>query len=970
MFMFLAAPLTVLAQAPQAAEAESAALLEEVVVHGIRRSLDNAAEIKRGADSIVDAITAEDLGLFSDNNIGEALQRVPGVQLERSEGEGYRISIRGLGPRFVRTTLNGRTALSSPGGEGGSDARGFSFNVIPSEVTTRATIHKSAQAMDVEGGIGGFVDLQTARPLDVAASRDLDLYVAGSLRGSVNDIDDLTSERGSIFLNKKVNDNFGFFFAAALERSDRRQDSAESQDMDIQDFRLDEGTILNGQPVTEEYCGSLGLPWSSSSSYCDIERGGIFDGLRNIRRDRTLDRDTFTTGLQWQPNDNLEVYIDWTHGEESRDEEQFRYWQRVEYALGRLDRSDSPTRITDITINFDEADEFTDGVVTAFSFENMTEDSPRQTVDVANVLIGDERDFDVGGINFKWNKGDWTAIFDLGYAAQERQFLQKRVQADVDLSDNSDPARFPLYPRSGPDPWAGGTWGSFDITGGVPIVHLADANGVPLDPLDLSDLIFDQDRQTYVIEDNSEKSMRLDFEKAFDGGRLDNVRFGMAYRERDGYRNELRTSGDAFVGSSSSAIANYLDLDIAQFGTQVVTGFMNDITHPDFFHSFAVPDIRGWIAADPMGTFAVAPEDGIQRQNVEYDIGEEITAYYLQFGFSNDDARFPYRGNIGVRYAETDQSSAGAIGVQSGDNFVPLDPENPYLTTYRSYDDVLPSVNIAFDLANNWIFRLAASQTVTRPDPVDLRQGWDLDDIDGSDNQGNAGNPDLEPYRTDNYDVSLEFYPERGGAYAFGVFYKKLDGFIADGEEIVPIDLTPFDPNLGFQDFEIQRPVNTDGGDIKGYELAMHQPFDAFTDGFWSHFGINASYTWVDAELEAVRGSGRFVELRGTSKWSANLVLYFEQGPFSARLAYNDRAEFLHQEAVATNDFDEYTLGQEFVDLNLDYRFSKNWRLRFTANNLTDSQRLRLWGTTSGGRYFSDQRDDGRTFVLELRGSM
>jgi iron complex outermembrane receptor protein len=267
------------------------------------------------------------------------------------------------------------------------------------------------------------------------------------------------------------------------------------------------------------------------------------------------------------------------------------------------------------------------------------------------------------------------------------------------------------------------------------------------------------------------------------------------------------------------------------------------------------------------------------------------------------------------------------------------------------------------------VYRFAASKTVTRPDPVDLRQGWDLDDIDGTDNEGDSGNPDLQPYRTDNYDMSLEWYPEGGGAYAIGVFYKELEGFIADGEEIVPIDLSPFDPTLGIQDFEIERPINTDGGDITGFELALHTPFDVFSDGFLSHFGINASVTYVDAKLDAVRGTGRFVELRGTSEWSGNIVAYFEKGPFGARVAYNDRDDFLHQEAVSSNDFDEFTEGGEYVDVNLDYRFNENWRLRLTGNNLTDTQRFRIWGAASND-YFSDQRNDGRTYVLELRGNL
>ena len=136
--LFVAATL---AQTPAVAQTSAAdEAIEEITVTGIRRSLDVAADIKRESDSVVDAITAQDIGLFSDNNIGEALSRVPGVLLEREAGEGYRISIRGLGPRYVRTTVNGRTALSASGGEtgNGDDARGFTYNILPSEVISRA----------------------------------------------------------------------------------------------------------------------------------------------------------------------------------------------------------------------------------------------------------------------------------------------------------------------------------------------------------------------------------------------------------------------------------------------------------------------------------------------------------------------------------------------------------------------------------------------------------------------------------------------------------------------------------------------------------------------------------------------------------------------------------------------------------------------------------------------------------------
>jgi len=952
----LFAPLPAIAQDADAAEAGDDMVVEEVVVTGIRRSLDDAAEIKRGSDSIVDAITAEDIGLFSDNNIAEALQRVPGVQVERSEGEGFRISIRGLGPRFVRTTLNGRTALSSPGGEGGSDARGFSFSIIPSEVVSRAEVAKSSQAMDIEGGIGGTVNLVTNRALDFAADREESYYFGGAVRGTYNEFGEDWSYRGSIFYNQKLGDNFAFFLSAVVDSTDRLQDTTETQDFQIEGndsgsgssgIMLQEGTILNGQALTEDYA----------------LKASIFDGIRNIRRDRTRDRGTITGGFQWQPTENWDINFDWTHAEIDEAREDSRSWLRVEDALDRLNDRNSPTQITNITVDFDDADEYTNGTVTAFDFTNFTEDRARQTADIANLWIDSEDTVDVGGINAKWSKDAWMVAFDVGYASQERTILQRRMQADVDFSTQNDPARFPLEGLV-PDDQAGIN-GSFDITSGIPIVRYYDTSGVPFDVTDATDLNFDQDRQGYTIEDNTETSFRFDVAREIDWSIFDTLYAGYSYRDREGFRTDLRTSGDAGTRNTGE----FSDIKIAQYGTKLITGFMDGINNPDFNHSFITPDFAGWIAGDPVGTFANAPEAGILRQDISYEIGEDINAFYLQAAFAGG-SRFTYRGNVGLRYADTDQFSTGALGVQEGDNFEPLDPDNPYVTTNRSYDDWLPSFNIAWDFTQNVIFRLAYSKTVSRPDPVDLRQGWDLDKDIGEDNVGKSGNPDLEPYRSDNYDAILEWYPESGGAYALGLFYKKLDGFISDGVEYVDIDLSVYDPELGVQEYEIQRPVNTDGGDIKGVEFAMFQPFDAFTDGFWSYFGMNASVTYVDAKLDAVReGTDRFVQLRGTSEWSGNIVGYFEKGPFGARLAYNYRDNFLHQEAISNKDFDEYTDGGEYVDFNMDWRFNRHWRVRFSANNVTDTQRYRYF-QTPGKAYMSGWADDGRTYVLELRGNM
>ena len=265
------------------------------------------------------------------------------------------------------------------------------------------------------------------------------------------------------------------------------------------------------------------------------------------------------------------------------------------------------------------------------------------------------------------------------------------------------------------------------------------------------------------------------------------------------------------------------------------------------------------------------------------------------------------------------------------------------------------------------------------------------DDSEQEEGTGTGGNPALEPYYTDSYDASFEWYPENGGAYALGFFYKDINGWISRGSNkeyyTVPVGVDgdgsgDFDedhitdgvPGNGGDYYEmrdelynIRRKVNTDGGTIKGAEFSFHQPFDAWTDGFWSHFGINGSLTYVDAKMDAVVPENNLpISLRGTSEWSGNLVAYFEMKKFSMRLAANYRDDFLFQEAEDPERHAEWTEGSTIVDLNMDWRFNSSWILRFSANNLTGETRTRYWQTTGINR-FSDDRDNGQYYTLELR---
>jgi len=923
----LGVQLPAVAQTDQQAADE---VLEEVSVIGIRRSLDIAADIKRDSNSVVDAITAQDIGLFSDNNIGEALARVPGVLLEREAGEGYRISIRGLGPRFVRTTINGRTALSPSGGETGTggDARGFTYNILPSEVISKASVYKSTKASEIEGGIGGVVDLTTNRPLDFRKKGD-DFYVSGTMRASYNDLSEDTSYRGTIFLNHKFSESVGIFFATTIDQADKYDNLSESQRLRTFDHDLEAGTILNGVALEEDL---------------DNQNYSNFSGVRYQEQPIPRDRNTFVGGIQWQSG-NFDVNFDWIHGTEDEVRDDKRYW----YNFGDLTRR-FEGNITSIDVDFgDEAldqEEPTFGTVIASDSSGV--DSSRVNL-FTNTLyrqIPRESTVNAGGLNVDWSNGDdWTINMDLGYASQDTERLLERLRGRLDRSL----ARF----EDGPNP---GVSATYDIRSGYPIAAVFDSYGEAVDPMDTSHQYFDLLESNLTNEEGSDVNARVDFIKVLESRGsgdflpfLTEFEFGFAWNEMKFSRQTMEIEYDGE------------DFDLTTVRPAFGSNIMNDITEPGFVHNFAIfdindPQFRAWLDS---------PGDRALDQGSTFDVTEQNTALYVQANFS-DDNNLPFRGNIGLRYVITDQTNFGWVGEGSGDNFVPADPLNPQVTTERSYDHFLPSFNLVLDVADDWLVRFAANKALTRPDPIDMSSRLDINDLnDEGDRSARGGNPDLEPYTTKGADVSVEWYPERGGSYGLGFFYKDLESFIASGESTELIGVDDGMGGIEYLEYDVRRPVNTDGGTINGVELQFHTPLD-FLPGFMQYFGINGSFTYVDAKMDAVvPDRGTPISLRGTSEKSGNLVLYFETDKFGARVAANYRSDYLFQEASDTDRFDEWTHGRTIIDLNMDYIVMDNMKVRLSANNLTDERRTRFWNTP--GRYYSDERDNGRSVVLEFR---
>jgi TonB-dependent receptor len=953
-------------------EADDSDALEEIVVVGIRSSLDTAAAIKRNSNQMVDAISAEDIGLFSDNNIGEALQRVPGVQLERDAGEGFRISIRGLGPRFVRTTVNGRTALSTAGGEDGSseDSRGFTLNMIPSEVITRVTVEKSTMARNLEGGIGGTLDLQTNRPLSFADRKKEDFYISTAVRAGHNDLVDNESYRGSLFLNQKVNDNFGAFFGMVLDDTDRADHAIETEALRVRlpsdsgsnriDFDdLEPGVVVNGEVYDQDDIDALAALGAGAGPNGEDAGISVLNAARNSSRDFDRARQTFTTGLQWQ-NDNFDVNFDWTYGHEENNQ----FLRRFAMSPGATARRDEDN-ITSMTIDFGDQDfnrtTPTIGTLTAFEFVGARGD---ERVNTENRYIPRTQDIHVGGLNMVWsNNDDWIIEADVGYAEQETERFDNQLGTQWNADDDDRDLRFEFmngsYTTLGP--------------GGYPVAYFegvdADGNITPFDPTDLGHFFFRRAWRTLTYEKADDISARLDF--TFSGDLsdynltfFDEVMFGVAWNERNGTRLKGRAREDE---DDPTRGGQYADIDeddlVSDLSGYLVQNYLPDV--PGAVHDYVFLNHN-----DPIwDTQWAIPKHELLDQylqlNQGFDVTERVAAAYLQLPFSGEGG-LPYRGNIGLRWVHTQQTGEGYAEI--------LDGAESRITR-RTYDDVLPSFNVAFDLSDDVVLRFAGNKALTRPDPIDMTSYLNLGDFeDGEDEigSGSGGNPDLQPYRTTSFDVSLEWYPEIGGSYALGLFHKDVDGWIARGrtDEVFTVPVIDGDGNvieIRDEPYSIRRKVNTDGGTIQGAEFAFHLPFDSFADGFMEYFGINGNVTYVDAEMDAVVPENNLpISLRGTSEWSGNLVAYFEMDKFSARVAYNYRDDFLFQEAEDPFRHAEWTEGSEIIDVNLNYRFQKNMLLRLSANNLTGVTRERYW-QTAGTNKFSDDRDNGQYYTLEFR---
>jgi len=870
---------------PEVARADTTPdTLEEVVVIGIRASLRSSMEVKRNALQVIDAISAEDIGEFPDKNVGEALQRVTGVQLSRQDGEGRGVSIRGADPGLNRVEINGSSALSLTVGGG----RDVDFRDIPVEFISRVEVVKSPTADMTEGGIGGTVRVITHRPFD-----SKDPYVAGSVQMVYSDIAESYDPKFALIGSRLfLDDTLGVLLSATYEKRHLFSDNARTT-----------GWIRRAAAAN-----------APAGRQTDINADGVTDWVPEIPRyiidRRDTKRPAFNSIVEWRPNDSLQLFAEGTYAKGH--EYVSSMLMQLNAAGGVIDYANSRVG-ADNTVNHIELTSNT-AFPMDLAYRNILGD-----------LIRTQYTTDVGA---KWSNGSFHVDGRLDYSRAKVQNNEKNSTATV----------FGV-PRAVID-YTGGegapnfAFPGLDTTSGQLINNLAAV---------FNPRTNDQEQKSgqlnfeYQLDSSWVTSLKAGFE--WSKLTMDSILFQRTIQLSS--RTPLPASSGATttVAASQAAIAAIVDnnsvINDIPFFTVGSLGFGNAIDewNDNEYDTYNATVAASGLVLDPHGVNSNANTNGTFQSYLDtWGVDEETKGAYLQGSFHFGDIAVPISGTIGARYVDTDTLSTGFNRVQQGAAIT--FPPGERAGGYRK---VLPSLNLRFDLTSSLVGRVTAGKVMARPNPSQLALRRSTDIVGET---GSRGNPDLKPFEATQYDLGLEWYFSGEGFVSATYFRNEISSFIinvSSGEDDAG---NPCDPVL-VGCFNISRPVNgTDKVTINGIEAGMQLPF-SFLPQPWDGFGMLANITYQ--KDKGFKGTnlltGEILPFPGLSRTSYNVSFYYEKPLFSVRASYNWRDEWLITPA-GRGSLPEFNEAFGSLDATASWNFTPKVSAFVEGLNLLNEQRF------------------------------
>jgi iron complex outermembrane recepter protein len=903
-------------------------VVEEVVVVGVRSSILNSIEAKRNSDVVSEVVDASDLGQLPDVSIADALGRLPGVTTVRDSGQGSQLNIRGMNGDFVQTTLNGREQASTSGYTAGS--RWIAFDQYPSELINQAAVYKSPKASLIEGGVAGTVELKTANPLEQTEDHTVTTNLRYSYNDGASDVgaDDTGMRISASYMGKFADDMFGV--ALGFAYLDQPNNAVEAITAGADNGYRTNGVDADGDGSPDRISNQFLIRGASGTD----ERLGVLGSL------------------VFEPTDALSFQLDYFRSDfESED-------QKEGFVIEGLQRDIGTYSLTNGVVQ--------DGYVTGGTVALTGTTGP--WIEVRNEDQSTDSLTESLGLRTTWMMTDRLTLgVDLATSSGEKSRLDRIASMHAYEFGTGT-----LTDGTVVDTWQELPGQAFTFANNqedAPSLDFA-TDYTDLSVMRLSD--WEQFPHRYTDDlDSINLDLRYDMDGFISyvqvGGRYSDRTFGddrstFRWGRREGQSRQVvgGVAEDQFCENNPSGVA-CMPMSLDGF---VETGsFGGDLGGvPDYL----IVDMEG-IANE---VFGAGNYDANKDWNHNWtliesgEVREKIDAYYVEAGLNTELLGLPITGNIGVRYVRTDTKSVGIqlVGDTNGDGIpdgIAITDDlgvtaNDYAPVNYGpeYSDTLPSLNLNFHLTDNDQIRFAAAKVMGRPPVFQLRGGagsWVDTADDGVSPRYNVwskGNPNLDPFRANQFDLSYEHYFEDGGAFTAAVFWKDIETLVENityFEDDFSGDFTWEDIGLvappGYVEGQYQTARNNDnGGYIRGVELAYTTTFENLP-GVFSGLGISANYAFTESET-SINGGGNFPDqqlpLPGLSEnvWSA--TAFWDVERFSTYLNARYRDEYVFQGTspggASLQWADEYLV----MDWQAAYLFDNGIGLVAQVNNLTD----------------------------------
>jgi iron complex outermembrane receptor protein len=945
--------LVAMASGPAFAQQSASNDVESVTVTGLINSLQKNLDIKRDATGLVDAISSEDVGKFPDVDIAAALQHVPGITVSRgassiggvstSTGNASSITIRGLGPQFVDTLFDGRRISSAS-----ANGRIFDFSSVGADFVSQVDVMKSPDATLSSGAIGGTINIKYPKPFDHPG-----LDIAGSISTTIS------PEQGNpmpnanfLFSDTFNNDTFGILVDAAYTSSRVKANHVNVQGWE--GFNL--AACQRANPTTTCATDPTTPAWF-------IQDYGLYqETTTETRYDGRL-------ALQWRPAESVLVTVNDNYSRDTLHAVQYGY--SVWFNSGSLQSVNTSSN----------------GTITSFVQPNTPTDFQSQI----NGSIIQNNEY---GVNVKWDANDKLSfMFDADQALSQLNPGGQLSSIDVDVG----------YGPSTP----GGIFGTsvgITVPGGhaLPFPTGLGPNG------NASAFINNGIIGSHVLpigqNNRIDKVQQVRVEGTWKENDNFQVTFGYQYvgehNNSRGYDDFANNDWQAYAGygpasnnngTHGAALPQNLFTNSFATGSDFINGWGGNSTLPPrvlAFNPYAVLNYLQGLGNPQTKTIpgynvgCCNPAfDGVYRTILNtgsyQQVIENSNSAYINITAKTTIAGMPLRVNAGVRQEFTNLTSIGigklptSLVVQASDHTAFTTSFGPQSTvsTPNSYQYLLPNLDMALNVTDDFVVRFDASRTLTRPPLNNITAVLNIPTSPRVNAlTANGGNPGLMPYLSDSVDLSAEWYYQQNSYISFGVYNKTVSNFPVQGTRQSTINTpagTPvIDPTTGqAAQFTIGAFNNGPTANVYGAELAVQHVFGDSGFGLQANatvVGTNKTYNQLDLTTSGFAVTGLAD--------SANLVAFYDKDGFQARVAANWRDAYLDRFGQGQNG-SQFGTEPTFVnattqiDFSTSYDITEQFNVYFTAQNLNDA-------TYSTHGRFGDQPldivDYGRRFTVGL----